>query len=166
MSRAATPGAQEVCGHVSGAQVVCAARGWIGTPYRHQASCRGAGADCLGLLRGIWRELFGPEPLPVPAYSRDWSEPQGDERLWRAATEVLVAVEPGAPWQPGDVLLFRMRAGAVAKHLGIAGVAGAAATFIHAYSGHGVVESPLSAPWRRRVVARFAFPDTTPQEVR
>ena len=42
---------------------------WIGTPYRHQASCRGAGTDCLGLLRGIWRELIGPEPEAVPRYT-------------------------------------------------------------------------------------------------
>ena len=51
-----------------------------------------------------------------------------------------------------------MRAGAVAKHLGIAGETGVRATFIHSYSGHDVVESPLSAPWRRRIVARFRFP--------
>jgi NlpC/P60 family putative phage cell wall peptidase len=59
---------------------------------------------------------------------------------------------------PGDVLLFRMRAQGVAKHLGVAGRIGAQATFIHAYSGHGVVESPLTPPWRRRIVARFEFP--------
>ena len=35
---------------------------------------------------------------------------------------------------------------------------GGTETFIHAYTGHGVVESPLSAPWARRIVARFAFP--------
>jgi hypothetical protein len=51
-----------------------------------------------------------------------------------------------------------MRDGGVAKHLGLAAEIGAQATFIHAYSGHAVVESPLSAPWRRRIVARFAFP--------
>jgi hypothetical protein len=56
-------------------------------------------------------------------------------------------------------LLFRMRAGAVAKHLGIQGRIGAEASFIHAYSGHGVIESALTAPWARRVVARFAFPE-------
>ncbi|RMD92718.1 MAG: peptidase, partial [Alphaproteobacteria bacterium] len=33
------------------------------------------------------------------------------------------------------------------------------ARFIHSYSGHGVVENPLSEPWARRVVARFAFPE-------
>ena len=59
----------------------------------------------------------------------------------------------------GDVLLFRMRSGAVAKHLGLQGRIGAQASFIHAYTGHGVVESPLSTPWRRRIVARFEFPE-------
>ncbi|RDD95564.1 peptidase, partial [Paracoccus pantotrophus] len=28
--------------------VVQAARGWIGTPYVHQGSAKGAGTDCLG----------------------------------------------------------------------------------------------------------------------
>jgi hypothetical protein len=46
----------------------------------------------------------------------------------------------------------------VAKHLGIQGGLGAAASFVHAYSGRGVVESPLSLPWQRRIVARFEFP--------
>ena len=51
-----------------------------------------------------------------------------------------------------------MKAGAVAKHLGIQSQVGASPRFIHAYSGHGVVESALSAPWARRIVARFDFP--------
>ncbi len=135
-----------------------AARGWIGTPYRHQASVRGAGADCLGLLRGVWRELYGAEPEAVPPYTRDWSEPARDEALWAGAARHLRARPLDAP-APGDVLLFRMRRGAVAKHLGLASAVGAEARFIHAYEGHGVVESPLSAPWARRVVARFAFPE-------
>lgn len=140
------------------ARVVSAARGWIGTPYRHQASVRGAGTDCLGLLRGVWREVLGDEPEVPPAYSMDWSEPARIEALWAAAERHLQpkALEDEAA---GDVLLFRMRTGAVAKHLGIAGCVGAEATFIHAYSGHAVVESPLSTPWRRRIVARFTFPE-------
>lgn len=137
--------------------IVMAARLWIGTPYRHQAACKGAGTDCLGLIRGVWRDAFGAEPQEVPAYSMDWSEPQGDERLWRAACQHLREKSLNKP-DPGDVLLFRMRGGAVAKHLGIQVVTGRDAKFVHAYSGHGVVESSLSAPWRRRVVARFEFP--------
>lgn len=138
-------------------KAVAIARSWIGTPYVHQASAKGAGADCLGLLRGVWRELFGAEPEAVPAYSPDWSEPQRIEALWAAAARHLVE-KPLTQIAPGDVILFRMRAGSVAKHLGIVGSAGAPASFIHSYSGHGVLESALTAPWRRRIVAAFEFP--------
>ena len=134
-------------------RIVTIARGWIGTPYRHQASVKGAGADCLGLIRGVWRALYGAEPEVPPAYSRDWSEPQGQEALWAAAARHLVGRVPGEAGA-GHVLLFRMRAGSVAKHLGILTGGG----FVHAYSGHGVVESPLSAPWRRRLVAACEVP--------
>ncbi len=137
--------------------VVRAARRWIGTPYLHQAAVRGAGTDCLGLIRGVWREVIGTEPEAVPAYSMDWSEPQGEERLWDAALRHLVEVPLGRE-ALGDVILFRMRAGAVAKHLGIVSSVEPVPRFIHAYSGRGVVESALSHPWRRRVVARFTFP--------
>ena len=141
-----------------GAQIVALARGWIGTPYRHQASCRGAGTDCLGLLRGVWREVLGAEPEAVPAYTPDWSEPAGTEDLLAAAGRHLVSVGWDAR-QAGDVLVMRMRAGAVAKHLGFVATAPEGfATFIHAYSGHGVVESPLTPTWARRVAAVFRFP--------
>lgn len=141
-----------------GPQIVSAARGWIGTPYLHQASVKGAGCDCLGLLRGVWREVIGHEPSAVPSYSMDWSEPQGEERLWEAARSHLVR-KPSGQEDTGDVLLFRMRDGSVAKHLGIASAIGPEARFLHAYNGHGVVESALSRPWQRRIVARFEFPE-------
>lgn len=142
---------------MTGARITEAARGWIGTPYVHQCATRGAGSDCLGLIRGIWREVYGQEPEAAPAYSMDWSEPQGEERLWAAALRHLVpkSIEMAVP---GNVLLFRMRQGAVAKHLGILSEIGPAPRFIHAYSRYGVVESPFGVPWRRRVVACFEFP--------
>lgn len=137
---------------------VTAARRWIGTPYLHQASVPGVGTDCLGLLRGVWREVHGAEPEHVPPYSRDWAEPQGDEQLWQAAMRHLT-VKATDDSAPGDVILFRMRDGAVAKHVGVQAETGAHPTFIHAYAGHSVVESALSLPWRRRIVARFSFPE-------
>ncbi|WP_134725218.1 NlpC/P60 family protein [Paracoccus luteus] len=139
-------------------RAVEAARTWIGTPYVHQGSARGAGADCLGLVRGVWRAVHGTEPEAVPAYTPDWGETGATELLWSAALRNLRPVAADAPEGPGEVLLFRMRAGAVAKHLGIRAGLGGAASFIHAYDRHGVVESPLSAPWRARIVARFAWP--------
>lgn len=139
------------------AEIVARARAWVGTPYVHQMARQGAGCDCLGLVRGVWRGVIGPEPETPPAYSMDWSETRAEERLWAAALRHLEPkdIEDGAR---GDVILFRMKTGAVAKHLGIQSEIGAVPRFIHAYSGHGVVESPLSAPWARRVVARFTFP--------
>lgn len=137
-----------------GAEAVAEARAWIGTPYRHQAATKGAGTDCLGLLRGVWRALYGAEPEAVPPYTPDWSEPEGAERLFDACLRHLVPAE--GPVAAGQVILFRMRAGGVAKHLGLTS---GPDRFIHAYSGHGVVESPLSAPWARRIAARFTFPE-------
>lgn len=139
-------------------KILIEARGWIGTPYCHQASAKGAGTDCLGLIRGVWRAVIGDEPVAVPAYTADWSEPSGREDLMAAGVQWMVP-RPVAAARPGDVLLFRMRDGAVAKHLGILGQAAPGASFIHAYSGHGVLESPLSDPWARRIAACFAFPD-------
>lgn len=137
--------------------VVAIARRWIGTPYVHQASRCGAGADCLGLIRGIWRARYGSEPEAPPAYTPDWGECGGQEVLMAAALRHLLPVAE-EPLAQGQVLLFRMRQGAVAKHLGVLSVAGAAPGFIHAYSRRGVVESPLSAPWQARIAARFRFP--------
>ncbi len=137
--------------------IVDEARDWLGTPYVHQASTKGAGTDCLGLLRGVWRAQIGQEPEEVPIYSMDWSEPQGEERMWVAAQRHLTE-KPIADLAPADVVLFRMRDAGVAKHLGIVTGIGAVPRFIHAYSGYGVVENALSDPWRRRVVACFEFP--------
>ena len=142
-------------------QAVAEARLWLGTPYIHQASCRGAGTDCLGLLRGVWRALYGAEPEAVPAYTSDWAETGGDEVLLAAGQRLLIP-KPAGDEAAGDVILFRMRAGHVAKHLGLQSGTGPGARFIHAYSGHGVTESALTDPWRRRIAARFAFPDGAP----
>lgn len=138
-------------------EVVQRARAWIGTPYIHQASCRGAGSDCLGLIRGLWRELYGEEPEPLPPYSPDWAEFEGSERLLEAAQRNLAGIEL-LHAQPGDILAFRMVAGAPARHVGVLAVGDPGRrTVVHAYSGYGVVESPLTPAWERRVVAAFRF---------
>ena len=139
-------------------RIVNLARGWLGTPYIHQASVKGVGCDCLGLIRGIWRELHDVEPEPTPAYSPDWGEVRPGEPLLDAAARHLLAVGRDAPLAVGQVILFRMRTGAVAKHLAVVSQVGAMPRFIHAYTGHGVIDSPLTTPWQNRIVARFCFP--------
>ena len=78
-----------------GARVLACARGWLGTPYRHQSACKGAGTDCLGLVRGIWREIYGAEAEMPPPYSMDWGEAGGEEHLRTAAVRWLLPVQIG-----------------------------------------------------------------------
>ena len=140
-------------------KVVAAARSWIGTPYHDQASLRGVGCDCLGLARGIWREVVGEETLPVPPYSRDWGEVGRREVLAENAARVMIRIDPTEAGA-GAVVLFRMRAGAIVKHVGILTGAG---SFVHSYERLGVIEEPLTTAWRRRIAFAFLFPRPAPR---
>lgn len=145
---------------ISRRAILAEARAWIGTPYQHQASVKGAGCDCLGLVRGVWRALYADEPQAVPPYTPDWAERQGEETLLLAARAHIgeIAVSAAAP---GDVLLFRMDARSPAKH---AAILDEDARIIHAYWGNAVVRSRFARWWRSRCVAAFVFPgvDTWP----
>ncbi|MBO6759204.1 MAG: C40 family peptidase [Roseibium sp.] len=135
------------------ARVVVIARSWIGTPYHPQASLKGVGCDCLGLLRGVWREFYGKEPEAPPPYSPDWGQVGGTETLLDAADRHLRRIETGDV-APGDVLVFRMTKNAIAKHCGIVSGPG---RFIHALEGAGVCEVGLTGWWQKRAVAEFGF---------
>jgi NlpC/P60 family putative phage cell wall peptidase len=135
--------------------IVAAARGWLGTPYHHQASCKGVGSDCLGLIRGIWRELYGSEPEAMPPYTRDWGDATGSETLLAAACRHLVKLDDVGTAAPGDILVFRMRDGGVAKH---AGILTGPSRLVHAQEELGVIEIELGRWWRRRAAAAFSFP--------
>ncbi|MEX2036164.1 MAG: NlpC/P60 family protein [Xanthobacteraceae bacterium] len=135
--------------------IVAEARSWIGTPYRHQASLKGVGCDCLGLVRGVWRSLLGAEPRPAPPYSRDWAEAAGEETLAQAARAHLSEIEP-SEFALGDVLLFRYRARYPAKH---AAIVTAPDTMVHAHDGAAVAEVAIAPWWRRRLAYAFRFPN-------
>lgn len=135
--------------------IVAAARRWIGTPYRHQASLIGVGCDCLGLVRGVWRDIHGAEPEPLPAYTPDWAEATGRDTLAEAAARHLVP-RPLDQAAPGDVLLFRWRDHLPAKH---AAILVEPAGMVHAHDGAAVAEVALTQWWRRRLAFVFAFPE-------
>jgi NlpC/P60 family putative phage cell wall peptidase len=139
---------------LSRSDIVAEARAWIGTPYRHQASLKGVGCDCLGLVRGVWRAVIGDEPQAAPAYSRDWAEASGEESLALAARAHLIEIEP-AQFLPGDVLLFRYRERYPAKH---AAIVSAPALMVHAHDGAAVAEVAIAPWWRRRLAFAFRFP--------
>lgn len=141
--------------------IVARARAWLGTPYEHRQSCRGAGTDCLGLLRGLWRELCGDEPEALPPYSGNWLETDGTDRMLAAFARHFVPV-PSAEIRTGDVLAFRTASAGPVKHVGVMASAPVAhGALIHAYLHYGVVETPLTPAWQRRLVAAFRFPEVS-----
>jgi NlpC/P60 family putative phage cell wall peptidase len=138
--------------------IIAEARSWLGTPYRHQASLKGVGCDCLGLVRGVWRAVMGAEPERAPAYAPDWAEAAGVETLAQAAARHLVALDDAQAFEPGDVLLFRYRARYPAKH---AAIATASDRMVHAHDGAAVAEVAIAPWWRRRLAYAFRFPGVT-----
>lgn len=135
--------------------VIAEARSWIGTPYRHQGARRGVGCDCLGLLRGVWRGVYGTEAEAPGPYAPDWAEAGGGDALMAAARRHC-REKACADAAPGDLLLFRWRPNLPAKHAGIL-VSGD--RFVHAYQGMAVTASALVPQWRRRIAGVFAFPE-------
>ena len=87
-------------------------------------------------------------------YSRDWGETGPWKVLAEAARTCMIEIEPPQA-AAGALLLFRMRAGAIAKHVGILTEAG---SFIHAYERLGVIEESMTSTWRRRITFAFLFP--------
>ncbi len=141
-------------GHADGARIIKIARSWRGTPYHHQQSVKGSGCDCLGLIRGIYEELYQEKTAPIVPYSRDWADVSGRETLIEAAKTHLIE-QPFDARQPGDVLVFRFRNWMVAKH---AGLLVTPETMIHAMEGGNVTEVHLNSWWNRRIAAVFTFP--------
>jgi NlpC/P60 family putative phage cell wall peptidase len=136
--------------------ILAHARTWIGTPYHHQASRIGIGTDCLGLIRGVYRALYGREAQSIPGYARDWAEGAAEETMLHAARQHLVEIAPSATCG-GDILIFRYRQRYAAKHAAIL----AGSTIIHAIEGALVCEVPLTPWWRRRIAGAFSFPGVT-----
>lgn len=139
-------------------RIVAEAQNWLGTPYRHQGVRNGVGCDCLGLVRGVWRTVYGRAADDPGPYSADWAETADGDPLMEAARKHCVqraALEPRA----GDLLLFRLRPRLAAKHCAIALDA---ERFIHAYQGYCVTVSPMTPLWRRRLCGVFAFPQIRP----
>jgi NlpC/P60 family putative phage cell wall peptidase len=136
------------------ALVIATARNWMGTPYHDQASLRGVGCDCLGLARGVWRDVVGNEPFPIPPYSRDWGETGPHEVLANGAASMLIPIAM-SDVGPGALVLFRMTPRAIAKHVGILT---SPDCFIHSYERLGVVEEILTPTWARKIAFAFLFP--------
>lgn len=132
------------------ADLVALARGWIGTPFVEGASVRGVGADCLGLVRGVFAEATGRPLIVPPPPGRDWAlDRRGDPLLAGVARHADRV--PRGDARPGDVLVFRYHVNAAGHHCGVITAPG---FMMHAAERTGVAEVGLDA-WSRRLSAVF-----------
>lgn len=136
------------------AAIIAAARRWLGTPYRHQGARLGVGADCLGVVLGVWREVYRTTPRHPSGYSPDWAEAARGEPMLGYCRDQMREV-PTMARRPGDLVVFRWSAHVPAKHLG---VLVAAQAMVEARERHAVSLTTLTPWWTRRIAAVFAFP--------
>lgn len=121
--------------------IIAEALSWEGTRFHPQASAKGAGADCMGLIVGVARELG--LPAADSAYSRMMADHnfRFTPRLLKKG--LRETFDPVTKPSPGDVLLLRL--GGKAQHLAIMT---APNKMIHTYgAGPGkVIEVPMGKP--------------------
>ena len=134
------------------AQIVAEAREWMGTPFHHQARCKGAGVDCVGLVIGVCKKLKLTD-FDHYTYSRI-----PDGQMMKATCEANMARIPFAEIIPGDVILFHF--GSHPQHLAIVGDhPHGGLSIIHSYApSKKVVEMSLSQEWIDRIVACYRLP--------
>lgn len=133
--------------------IINEARSWIGTPYHHQARIKHVGCDCLGLIIGIWENISQNKIYINCHYAPDWAECADNEyfalKLSGYAQQINLHER-----QSGDVLLFRWRPSAIAKH---AAILASEERIIHAHERAGVHEISLSPWWQSRLAYVFRF---------
>ena len=102
----------------SRAEVVAAARSWLGTPFHNGADIRGIGVDCGMLLVRVYVDLGLCPPFDPRPYAPDWHLHRDEERYLGFILARCVEVEaPADGPQTGDILALRF--GRSWSHAGI-----------------------------------------------
>ena len=133
---------------VDGMDVVRAARGFLGTRFRHQGRLPGRGLDCAGVIVAAARAVGLPD-YDVAGYGR---LPNGGSLRLHLAAAGCREIGPGEA-RAGDIYLMRFESDP--QHLALVTDIG----ILHAYADIGrVVEHRLDDAWRERIVAAFHLP--------
>jgi cell wall-associated NlpC family hydrolase len=133
---------------MKGADVVAAARAYLGVPFRHQGRTPPLALDCAGLFVMVCRDL-GLPVIDEQGYGRNPYKGLLEQCI---ARQPFLHRVPVADMGEGDVLLMRFTG--EPQHIAIH----AGYSMIHAYEQAGkVVEHRLADVWRARVVSAYRF---------
>lgn len=140
------------------ADIITAARSYIGTPFVHQGRNRATGLDCIGLIWNVARDV-GYDYQMVNNYS---SSPNG-ARVRAGADNALLTPERQGynKLMPGDVFLVWVSRPGEPQHFGVVGTMSGYLTAIHAFQKVGrVVEHRLVDFWQDRYFKTYLIPGT------
>ncbi len=115
------------------ADVVRAAKDWMGTPYHHQARVKGAGVDCAMFPLAVYQECgILPADFQPPEYSMQWHLHQSEEMYLNTIEPFVREIGERDP-QPADFVIFKF--GRAFSH---GAIVVAWPLLIHSYIPHGV----------------------------
>lgn len=97
-------------------ELVAEARSWIDTPFLWQASVKGRGCDCRGLVLGVARELDLPEAKDLLTQRANYRRNFAGEIMLAGLEQALIRTRNPAP---GDVVTFRVGTTPGPRHLAI-----------------------------------------------
>jgi NlpC/P60 family putative phage cell wall peptidase len=133
------------------------AREWIGTPYKHQASKKGVGCDCIGLVSGVGRALGFEDAAKFAADTRfrGYSKTPDARMLMQAVAEYLEPV-PLLKVLVGDILLMRFKDDP--QHFALLVDRDGLGYIVHSYAqAKKVVENRVDEKWQDRIVGAFKY---------
>ena len=139
-------------------RVIACARSWIGTPFRHQAKCKGAGVDCVQLIAAVGEEagvmkIDPAKAAPFQGYGRT----PNPARMGDALRTFMVAIAADQMRQ-GDVAWMQWRDN-LPMHLAVIGAHKGRQTLIHALAEIGrCVEHGFTQEWKDRAVSYWRYP--------
>lgn len=141
--------------------IIAEAREWVYTPFRHQASMKGVGCDCVGLIKGV-----GEATQAIINVDHRWENYKYYRRtpnpriMQQGMEDFLLPLDPSEA-RPGDVVWMQWREN-LPMHLGLLGVIPGAEeriTLIHAYSRvRMVVEHGFTDEWKARANSYWRYP--------
>jgi len=95
-------------------------REWMGTPFRHYAGVKQAGADCIHFVLAVYENVGAVKNALhfVPRYGHDWCHHTTEQKLYNGLTKhkSFVELDRDEPVN-GDILLYQF--GRAASHCGI-----------------------------------------------
>jgi NlpC/P60 family putative phage cell wall peptidase len=140
---------------LSRADLLTEALSWRETPYHAQASIKGLGADCIGFVIGVAKNIGLLDPAYTPGtYSAEWHLHQHEERLRTEVEQFGCVARPLGDRIPGDLLLFQF--GRVCAH---SGLLLPEEQVIHAVRDYGrVLVTSLRGEWLTRLRYVYCFP--------